>query len=85
MQLGDALWTLTQPFFPLPWSPTSADNRMTVLRLRDGTLWVRLAPRHLQYAVVQLAAHRPSAQGIWQCKTTLHSKFVAPQRAHTDS
>jgi len=42
-QLGEDLHIFTQPFFPLPGSPTSADNRMTVLRMRCGDLWVRLA------------------------------------------
>ena len=39
-QIDKSLWTLTQPFRPLLFTPTSAQNRMTVMRLSDGNLWV---------------------------------------------
>ena len=80
-QLGEALWTLTQPFFPLPWSPTSADNRMTVLRLRDGSLWVRLTLWHLQHAHEQAAARsgKPSA---FTCVQVPYRAVLGTECAH---
>lgn len=42
--IAPGLWTLTQPWPPLPFNNTSADVRMTVYRLEDGSLWVSLFP-----------------------------------------